>query len=227
MSQEAVTKRKPFVVGKIMPKKPKVGHIRLVIDILFFHPFHDAQLALTNGRMVDGFLAHKNAFAATFLGKVAVVFPSFLPSFLPGQTTHRCRQIKCSPLPFSLEVVPLSSLHHAIRCQSNISIGWMAGDLSFMKAVTTGEAAGRIWPLRLVPQPSSNNHLILKERAAGRKEERPLLLGRLKWLNLGDHDNGKSWPAGNVRVAPPLRDTTQSDKDDDISRETELSATTT
>ena len=81
MSQEAVTKRKPFVVGKIMPKRPKVGHIRLVIDILFFHPFHDAQLALTNGRMVDGFLAHKNAFAATFLGKVAVFLSSFLPSW--------------------------------------------------------------------------------------------------------------------------------------------------
>ena len=116
--------------------------------------------------MVDGFLAHKNAFAATFLGKVAVV--------LPGQTTHRCRQIKCSPLPFSLEVVPLSSLHRAIRCQSNISIGWMAGDLSFMKAVTTGEAAGRIWPLRLVPQPSSNNHSYIKGEGGGENAARSL-----------------------------------------------------
>ena len=39
--------------------------------------------------------------------------------------------------------------------------------------------------------------LILKERGRSGKK----LLGRLKWLNLGDHDNGKSWRRREQRVA--------------------------
>ena len=63
--------------------------------------------------------------------------------------------------------------------------------------------------------------LILKERGRSGKK----LLGRLKWLNLGDHDNGKSWRRREQRVAGRHKEggSTTSDKDDNISRETKLS----
>ena len=127
--------------------------------------------------------------------------------------------------PFEWPPLPMRS-----DARSNISIGGWKGDLSFMKGGRKRRVGGGAHVAFTISTRAGGLHptttLILKERGRSGKK----LLGRLKWLNLGDHDNGKSWRRREQRVAWRHKEggrqaarRTTSGKDDNISRETKLS----